>query len=215
MPPRRVRSNAFDVTRTDRDEATLPSAPLSSLLPRVLDERSGEDAAAASSAGEDAVPGTAPTASPPRPVLTLERPVAPVSPGRPRGVGGRPARATGRITATAARVPVELYEVVEPLVKGPGKPSWGQLIAWTCQTRREEVVGAVVALLRPPEGLVPRGQNKQARGTTQITARFTLPEHATFVDTLEAAQSAADAENLVVPATATSVVIAALEVASR
>jgi hypothetical protein len=213
VPPRRVRSNAFDITRTDRDEATL-TAPLSSLLPRVREVTEGEGHEV-STLDPGPAPGEVAVEAVVRPVRAAEsRPSAPLL-GRPRGVGGRPATATGRITATAARVPVELYEVVEPLVKGPGKPSWGQLIAWTCRTRQEDVVGGVLAQLRPPEGLVPRGQNKQARGTTQITARFTLPEHGTFTETLEVARAAAAEEDLPIPATATSVVIAALEVASR
>jgi hypothetical protein len=209
VPPRRVRSNAFDVNRTDRDEATMPPA-LSSLLTRV-GEQEVEDGA---TIAEPTAPAVQPQSAP-RPMQTLNRPASPASQSRPRGVGGRPPRATGRITATAARVPVELYEIVEPLVKGPGKPSWGQLVAWTCQTKQADVIDGVLDQLRPAEGLVPRGQNKQARGTTQITARFTLAEHTTFIETLEAARAAADAQNLPIPATATSVVIAALEVASR
>lgn len=212
MPPRRVRSNAFDVTRTDRDEATAP-APISSLLTRVRDDESAD--AAQDGAAEQPQPAVLAPAPMPRPVREVKRSDGTATPDRPRGVGGRPARATGRITATAARVPVELYEVVEPLVKGPGRPSWGQLVAWTCQTKQADVIDGVLAQLRPPEGLVPRGQNKQARGTTQITARFTIPEHTTFVDTLDAAREAADVEALPIPATATAVVIAALEVASR
>ncbi|MDN5797265.1 MAG: hypothetical protein L0H79_16130 [Intrasporangium sp.] len=115
-------------------------------------------------------------------------------------------------------MPVELYDRAEELVKGRGKPSWGQLVAWTCQTRQQEVVDEVLRQLRPADGLVPRGPNRRGRGATQVTARFTLDEQDTFAQTRGAAAAAVTDSDL--PAddahvTATIVVIAALEVATE
>ena len=206
--PRRARANAFDLDRVDRDdvEVTTPAPPLGDLLPKVAPQ---------------VVPTTKSprVASPAKPEPATEvatpRPVG----ERPRGSGGRPSAtdSPSRITATAARIPVELYDRAEVLVKGRGRPSWGQLIAWTCQTRSDEVVAEVLVLLRPVEGvLVPRGQNKRGVGATQITARFTAPEHSAFEHTRAQAQRAAHAApELPDEVTATAVVSAALAVAAR
>lgn len=240
LKPRRARANAFDLARTDRDdvEGTLPVAPLSDLLPRIADRSAGPHAIASPSpslhqaSSKEAVPGSRPSGSPA--VTTLTSPLRPVtspptpptgdgldgaSDAEPRGVGGRPARAgvtTTRITSTAARVPIDLYDSAEDLVKGRGKPSWGQLIAWTCTTRQQDVISEVLTQAQPAPGLIPRGQNKRGTASTQITARFTPDEHATFARTRELAQAAADAAEHPIegPVTATLVVIAALKVAA-
>ena len=208
--PKRVRSNAFDVSRTDRDEAEVTSPPLSDLLPRVTPTAVPSPVPSTSSPAPAESDGPPPTAAP----AGDARRSAPTE--RPRGAGGRARASTSRITATPARVPVELYTRAEALVKGPGKPSWGQLVSWTCQRHADDVVAAVLDQLRPAEGLVPRGQNKRGRGTTQITARFTLEEQQAFDATLQQAQKQVDAGSLPAGsrATATAVVIAALEVAS-
>ena len=206
--PRRARANAFDLARVDRDdvEVTTPAPPLGDLLPKVAPQ---------------VVPATkSPQADPPAKPEPATEVAAPRPAGeRPRGSGGRPSAtdSPSRITATAARIPVELYDRAEVLVKGRGRPSWGQLIAWTCQTRSDEVVAEVLVLLRPVEGvLVPRGQNKRGVGATQITARFTAPEHSAFEHTRAQAQRAAQGSpDLPNEVTATAVVSAALAVAAR
>lgn len=238
LKPRRARANAFDLNRTDRDdvEVTLPVAPLSDLLPRIADRRPAAHTKGSApqhgASTEELLPGPRPSGSQPvttstSPPRTVTNPSAPpmgdspdVAPGaEPRGVGGRPVRAettTSRITSTAARVPIDLYDSAEDLVKGRGKPSWGQLIAWTCTTRQQEVVKEVLTQAQPAPGLIPRGQNKRGTASTQITARFTPDEHAAFARTRELAQTAADAAEHPVegPVTATLVVIAALRVAA-
>ena len=206
--PRRARANAFDLDRVDRDdvEVTTPAPPLGDLLPKVAPQ---------------VVPTTkSPQANPPAKPEPATEVATPRPAGeRPRGSGGRPSAtdSPSRITATAARIPVELYDRAEVLVKGRGRPSWGQLIAWTCQTRSDEVVAEVLVLLRPVEGvLVPRGQNKRGVGATQITARFTAPEHSAFERTRAQAQRAAQGSpDLPDEVTATAVVSAALAVAAR
>lgn len=228
LKPRRARANAFDLNRTDRDDVdlTFPAAPLSDLLPRTADRTPVRAPSTHRSPARQSPPGApaATSSSPLRTVPDLPAPaedegssLTPVD--EPRGVGGRPPLAkagTSRITTTAARVPIELYDNAEDLVKGRGKPSWGQLIAWTCTTRQEDVVKEVLTLTEPAPGLVPRGQNKRGTASTQITARFTPDEHATFTRTRELAQTAVEtAEHPVEgPVTATLVVIAALQVAT-
>lgn len=208
LRPRRVRSNAFDLTRQDRDDVDITPAPppLGQLLARVTPQATPT---------EPAPTTETPRAAPPQPA----QPAVGMHRDRPRGSGGRAASrgGTGRITATAARVPVEVYDKAEALVKGRGLPSWGQLVAWTCSTHQRDVVEEVVRLLRPIEGtLVPRGQNKRGAPATQITARFTMAEQRQFEQArheAETAMAAAGAESRDV--TATAVVTAALIVATR
>lgn len=240
LKPRRARANAFDLSRTDVDDAdgaTMPASPLGDILPRISDRHTAPPPATPHG------PGSATTASRlgarasgGSPVTTLHRQAghepasaaaqtepstAPSSAGTQlRGVGGRPAgaaTAASRITATAARVPIALYDRAEDLVKGRGKPSWGQLIAWTCKTRQQEVIDEVLNQTRPPEGLVPRGQNKRGTASTQVTARFTWDERETFTRTRELAHAAAEATERPQDGniTATLVVIAALEIATK
>lgn len=231
LRPRRARANAFDLNRTDRDDVdpTFPTAPLSDLLPRTADRAPAQGPSLHRSPGQSPTgpPAAAPPAAAPsqlRRVPDLPGPakdegssLTPVD--EPRGVGGRPSltkAGTSRITTTAARVPIEIYDNAEDLVKGRGKPSWGQLIAWTCTTRQQDVINEVLTLTQPAPGLVPRGQNKRGTASTQITARFTPDEHATFTHTRELARAAADAAEHPIegPVTATLVVIAALQVAA-
>ena len=234
LKPRRARANAFDLDRTDRDdvEVTLPVAPLSDLLPRIADRNTGtytkaspphRDSHTGARPGRSSgSPAVTTSTSPPRTVTSPPAPPRGEGPvdtaeAEPRGVGGRPARAGAtRISTTAARVPIDLYDSAENLVKGRGKPSWGQLIAWTCSTRQQDVVNEVLTQAQPAPGLIPRGQNKRGTASTQITARFTPDEHATFARTRELAQATVDAAESPVdgPVTATLVVIAALRVAT-
>ncbi|MDN5798308.1 MAG: hypothetical protein L0H79_21520 [Intrasporangium sp.] len=232
LKPRRARANAFDLNRTDRDDVdpTFPTAPLSDLLPRTADQTPAKAPSLHRSPTRQSpsgAPAAAPPAAAPSPLRTVPDLPGPAEDegssltpvDEPRGVGGRPPltkAGSSRITTTAARVPIELYDNAEDLVKGRGKPSWGQLIAWTCTSRQEDVVNEVLTLTEPAPGLVPRGQNKRGTASTQITARFTHDEHATFTRTRDLAQTGVEtAEHPIEgPVTATLVVIAALRVAT-
>lgn len=200
--PRRARSNAFDVNRTDRDEPVSAPPPIGRILAPV-----------APSQPADAQLTELPATSKPR-VST-----APTGPGgatRLRGSGGRAAATRTRITATAARVPIPLYAAAEQLVKGPGRPSWGQLVAATCLSQRDEVVVAVIQQLRREESaLAPRGQNRRAVASTQVTARFLQNEFDEFCATREEATRVARQSGFDADVTATAVVAAALEVATQ
>lgn len=200
LQPRRARARAFDADRTDLEDvraAGVPETPLGDLMPRATGA------------------ATAPARSAP----SQQAPVQ----DRPRGVGGRPAR-TGRsgaphgraagpraVSKRPARIPVELYRRAEPLVKGPGRPSWGQLIASVCAGEdRQAVIDRVVKSVSSSDPLAPRGANRVAQETTPIIPQF-LGREIDAVDQVqdEAAQAVAEDG---VKVTATAVVIAALRI---
>lgn len=209
--PRRVGKNVFDITRTDQvDQPTQePTPPLGSLLPRVSDTPPPASAPARST-GATRHAGKAPSSD----SATLGKEVPTRNATKPRGHGGRPSpenREIGRITPVAARIPGPLYEASLPLVKGVGKPSWGQLVTWTCQDQDDEVRSAVTALAEAtttPRRL--RGQNREGEATMQVTARV-LPAELSVLDELRETVDAA-VDPLV---TRTMVIIAALTVATR
>lgn len=203
LQPRRARGSAFAADRTDLEDVTTTTPgppPLGELMPKVAKE----DAPAGRTTGETARGqslGDRPRGGGGRPVRTHEKPQgAPVP-----GVSKRP-----------ARIPADLYKRAEPLVKGPGKPSWGQLIYWACTTRREAVVRGTVEWVRPADPLAPRGANRAGGVTTPIIPQF-LGEEIIPVDEVKAAAEDALAERLSGRAkiTATAVVIAALTVATE
>ena len=212
-PPRRARANAFDDARTDRDEpAPPPPAPLSQIL-APLSTTSGPEPTITSSKPQ--TPRRAETTSGDPSAQTRSGGGTPELSRRPRGNGGRVTATGTRITVTAARIPISLYEAAEYLVKGPGKPSWGQLIAAACKDNREEVVEAVVDRLgQDTRGGAPRGQNRRALATTQITARFAPDELVPFQAVMS--EATARAQRLDgASVTATAVVTAALGVATQ
>jgi hypothetical protein len=134
------------------------------------------------------------------------------TPSRPRGTGGRPAAAeqpVEAITKVPARVPAELYAAAQPLVKGVGKPSWGQLIAWTCQDHKDEVVSAVLEHARTTARR-PRGQNLQGTPGLQVTARLDRSELPVVDEVMKLAGQKAERK-----VNRTMVVIAALTVATQ
>ena len=127
---------------------------------------------------------------------------------RPRGAGGRPSGASrdaeGGIIKVPARVPASLYDQALPLVTGIGKPSWGQLVAWTCQDHRDDVL-AELAQKDQATDRRPRGQNRHGTAGLQVTARLTSDEFTIFEDAMKQAQGKTQGE-----VTRTKLVIAAL-----
>jgi len=207
--PRRVGKNVFDITRTDQvDQPTQePTPPLGTLLPRV---RSAPTPAPAPTRSKIAAKPAEKTLS-----GASETPeeVSPLPATKARGAGGRPSpenRTVGRITPVAARIPGPLYEASLPLVKGVGKPSWGQLVTWTCQDHADSVRKEVTVLAQAtttPRRL--RGQNREGEATMQVTARVLPAELAVLDDLRETINVAVDP--LV---TRTMVIVAALAVAT-
>ncbi len=195
---RRVGKNVFDINREDAlDQPVTAQQPLSGLLPRV--PRPRKVATTAVGATKVAIESVT------TPTVALET--------RLRGNGGRPAgerRPPTGISSVAARVPTDLYRDAVALVKGPNKPSWGQLVSWTCQDAEGKVLTAVLSIvddLNAPRRL--RGQNREGGATTQVTARMTAEELVTLEHIREAAAARAK-----VTVARTAVVIAALRVAT-
>jgi hypothetical protein len=209
--PRRVGKNVFDITRTDQvDQPTHePTPPLGSLLPRVRNVPTPAPAPARSPGAVGPVQKTLRGDS-----QAPEEEVQPRLATKTRGLGGRPSpenRKMGRITPVAARIPGPLYETALPLVKGVRKPSWGQLVTWTCQDHASAVRKEVTVLAQAtttPRRL--RGQNREGEATMQVTARV-LPDELAVLDDLR------ETLNVVVDplVTRTMVIIAALTVATR
>lgn len=209
LKPRRGRASAFDTARTDLEDVTSVTPtppPLGDLMPKVSKAREVASPPARQAKGEQPAP------TPPRPET-------------PRGVGGRPTRQPDRpqdgqargVTKRPARIPADLYQRAEPLVKGPGKPSWGQLIYWACTTRREAVVDGAIEWVKPTDPLAPRGANRAGGVTTPIIPQF-LGEEIVPVDAVKSAAEEALARDETrgpVKVTATAVVIAALAVATE
>ncbi|MEK4243694.1 hypothetical protein NYE39_17020 [Janibacter sp. FSL W8-0316] len=203
LRPRRARGGAFAPDRTDLDDVTptAPSKPLGELMPKL-------DPA-----------GTAASRSPSTPKGEISSAVG----ERARGAGGRPARAaaeahpavTRGVTKRPARIPADLYAASESLVKGAGKPSWGQLVYWACTTERDAVLERVLQQLAPADPLAPRGANRAGGVTTPIIPQFLGAEIEPVDEIQAAAQAQVDANGAPRPVkvTATAVVIAALRVA--
>ena len=103
----------------------------------------------------------------------------------PRGSGGRPpAReaqanelAPNALVMVAARIPSGLWQqVVDTLLSGPERPSYAQLITWTCQDHPEAIVDR---LRSTGSDRAPRGR-RVATPVNTIAVRFRTDELATF-----------------------------------
>lgn len=200
--PRRVSKDVFNLGRSgavDQPSQDSAAPPLGALLPRL-------DAPVAA--------GASPAADTSPMVADEGPPAATQEASRPRGTGGRlgsAAAVVGNITPVAARVPSRLYEAALPMVKGVAKPSWGQLVAWTCQDQAEDVhaeVNKLAAAVAEPRRL--RGHNREGEAGLQVTARLTPGELEALDDVRTALQASVD-----VRLTRTMVVVAALTVAVR
>jgi len=188
-----TRRSAFDPARLDHELAELlPPPAFAAPASKVVAERP-----AAGPSGED---GT-------RPPTISEGPAAarPVSPRTdltmvvPAG--------DGATTVVAVRIPRALYESVVRDLLGAlvEKPSYAQIIAWTCQDHPDEVR---VELQRQvtADGRAPRGR-RIASDSVPLTPRF-QPAELAVLD--EVAAEVADGSGRV---TRTAAVIAALRVA--
>jgi hypothetical protein len=67
------------------------------------------------------------------------------------------------------RIPRDLYlAVVDHLLGGVERPSYGQLVAWTCQDHPDEVLTALP--VTAPDARIPRGRRLAAE-SVQVTLR--------------------------------------------
>jgi len=206
-----IKKGAFDPTRLDDElDELLPPVPLKLVPPP----------AASAIEAEPAVP---------RPILKVQpvdRDQRGVPPTPTVAKAARTARtkapsseqtktisseieAGSSVVVAAARLPQDLYEaLVAFLNAGTERPSYAQLISWTCQDRPtaviEDLTSSTAALVR-----VPRGRAKAAPFAL-VTPRF-LPDEIVAVDVVQ--QRASDETGQ--PVTRTQVICAAIRVAIR
>lgn len=165
-PARRKRRNSFDLDRPDARDTPDPSlsAPLRAVLAPV-----------------ESVPIPEPEPRPEPPAGGPE-PDPEIPTSRAARSGGRPAAEqapAGGIKVITVRIPATLYDSCLPLAKGEGKPSWGQLIGWTCEDHPHEVKNELAAA-HAASGRRVRGQNRAGSATTQISPRLDEAELAAF-----------------------------------
>lgn len=140
--------------------------------------------------------------------VKVDRQPAPPAPSGATPTTRSDPSATGDIRATvvAVRVPRPLYETVVRDLLGPmvEKPSYAQVIAWTCQDHPQEVQLELERIselsLRTPRG------RRIAADTVPLTPRFQPAELATLDGLLQAVRDGA---------TRTAAVVAALRVAVK
>lgn len=94
-------------------------------------------------------------------------------------------------------------------MKGAGRPSWDQLVAWTCQDHPDQVRAEVAR--QAPAAMSdrrPRGQNRPGAAGVQVTARLSTDE-LEILEQVRASCAGPDTS----PPTRTAVLIAAVTVA--
>lgn len=224
------RSSVFDPARLDEelDELLPPPSRVPLTVPQ--DEPPAVTEAAEDTAGSNAVATSTPAASatsradgpaPDSPDRSSHpaQPTVPAAPRRPRGSGGRPPLqerapaessasppAIGGFIVVAARIPTHLWDaVINGPLSGRERPSYAQLITWTCQDQPDDVVHQIRVNLAPDR--TPRGR-RLASPVNTITVRFRHDELAAFDALIERASIAGQR------VTRTAGIIAALQVAA-
>ncbi|MHA6797579.1 hypothetical protein ACVGVM_29335 (plasmid) [Pseudonocardia bannensis] len=179
------RRPAFDPSRLDDLDDLLP-APAAS-LPAPAPTRAPAPAPAPTPAPADPDPGRESGAPAPAAPPASRRSAEPApTPRRARGQGGRPPQprparpapeiAEGTRVPVAVRIPRPLYDDINTrLLAGPERPSYGQLVIWTCEDHPDEVAAEVRAARPQPGSRRPRGR-RLAADTVQVTLRLTAEE---------------------------------------
>lgn len=145
-------------------------------------------------------------------------PIVAATDRRPRGSGGRPPAAASPtvdspaaaptpagFSVVASRIPTPLWQaVIDGPLSGRERPSYAQLISWTCMDHPDEVVAQIRANLLPDR--TPRGR-RLAMPVNTITIRFRQDELAAFDGLIERASDSGQR------VTRTAGIVAALQVA--
>lgn len=79
----------------------------------------------------------------------------------------------------SARIPMTLYLEAVEITGREGGPSWGQLVAWTCEDHKADVIRQLGIEATPVER-VPRGRPAPRKQLQPIAARMTEPEAECF-----------------------------------
>lgn len=223
MSPAR-RRQVFDPNRLGDIDDLLPPPPAAS-----------EPLAAPSPAEPPAEPDSLVVAPPARSAPPSESTRAPEPapagappPRQPRGQGGRPVARRGperapaeeeasgtRRVPVAVRIPPTLYSAVnKDLLSGPERPSYGQLVIWTCEDYPDDVVRGIQEARPSPGARRPRGHTLASEGV-QITLRLTLQERGYLDQIAEQALPAPHAKAVTRTEVATAALRLALTTQSR
>lgn len=212
-----TKKGAFDPKRLDDElDELLPPAPLK-LVPTRAATPEAETVKA-----ESTVPRAVPAAEPVEVDQRASRTTHPVAKAvrtpkpkalppseRAKTTSSALVDAGSSIVVAAARLPQDLYEALAVFLNAETeRPSYAQLISWTCQDRPtavvEELALSAAALTR-----VPRGRAKAAPFAL-VTPRF-LPDEIGAVDAVQQ-RACTEIDH---PVTRTQVICAAIRVAIR
>ena len=173
------RRPAFDPTRLDDLDELLPALEPAAAIPSTAPGTAALESTPANDQASEEHAGITPA---PRPSK------AESTPRRARGQGGRPHRTTAPAPVESARVPVAvriprpLYEDINiQLLAGPERPSYGQLVVWTCEDHPNQVATEVRNARPQPGSRRPRGR-RLAADTVQVTLRLTVEERSLLDD---------------------------------
>ncbi|MEO7285378.1 MAG: hypothetical protein ABI140_00490 [Jatrophihabitantaceae bacterium] len=191
------RRPAFDPSRLDDDLDQLlppPSTAMSAAAPTAPLRRPAANGADLTPEPPEGKVGRAPA----------DRPA--------RGSGGRPNRSQGEPadapSVSAVRIPKALYDAVvgELLAGRVERPSYAQIVAWTCEDHPDDVLAELDRAVEFAER-VPRGR-KLATEVVPLAVRFRPEERRALEDLVERSASAG-------AVTRTAAVTAALRVAVK
>jgi len=206
-----TKKGAFDPTRLDDElDELLPPVPLKLVPPPAASAVEAEPAIPRSVLKVQAVEvdqRVVPT--PPAVAKAARAPKTKALPSEHTKTAGGQIEAGSSVVVAAARLPQDLYEDLAAFLNaGTDRPSYAQLISWTCQDRPtavvEDLARSTAALVR-----VPRGRAKAAPFAL-VTPRF-LPDEIVAVDVVQQRASAEMGQTI----TRTQIICAAIRVAIR
>jgi len=206
-----TKKGAFDPTRLDDElDELLPPVPLKLVPPPAPAAVEAEPAVLGPVLKVQAVEvdqRVVPTA--PAVARAARAPKTKASPSEHTKTVGGQIEAGSSVVVAAARLPQDLYEDLAAFLNaGTDRPSYAQLISWTCQDRPtavvEDLARSTAALVR-----VPRGRAKAAPFAL-VTPRF-LPDEIVAVDVVQQRASAEMGQHI----TRTQIICAAIRVAIR
>ena len=207
------KKGAFDPSRLEDDlDDLLPPVPLKlvpapSAFPSETPAEPQPDAPQSLAPAEPASTEPRDDQPPPRTAPKATRVSKSKAPVVRQGPAAGDTAEAASVVVAAARLPQDLYDDLTAfLSRAPERPSYAQLISWTCQDRPGAVVEDLL-LAAAPLARVPRGRAK-ASPFALVTPRF-LPDEIGFVDAVQHLAS----EQLGRTVNRTQVICAAIRVA--
>lgn len=215
-----AKKGAFDPTRLEDDmddllppvplKLVLPLAPLTTLQPDPQTPAASGPAASQLPGSDVPDPDAGPDEPLPRSSPKTRRAVSRVKTHAVRQVAAAaPTSEVSTVVVAAARLSQDLYDDLTAFLgRTTERPSYAQLISWTCQDQLDAVKDDLLHSAAP-QARAPRGRAK-ASPFALVTPRF-LPDEIGFVDAVQRQVS----DQLGRPITRTQVICAAIRVAIR